>query len=125
MNYREMAIITAYTGVSMFQGEELGHFYEYLSEIYGRPIYTHEIPLLNIKEKSKPDFLKLCAKGGVIQRGEWIMHIDDLFPEESTEECSGCHEEQRITGNDDNFCPACGLPMTDEAVEILKKREAK
>lgn len=40
--------------------------------------------------------------------GEWIKHIDDLFPVESTEECSVCHEEQRITGNDDNFCPNCG-----------------
>lgn len=69
---------------------------------------------LTIKKKSSDE----------IQRGEWIKHIDDLFPEESTEECSGCHEEQRITGNDDNFCPCCGLPMTDEAVEILKKREA-
>ena len=43
--------------------------------------------------------------------GEWIRHIDDLYPEESTEECSICHEEQRITGNDDNFCPNCGADM--------------
>ena len=45
--------------------------------------------------------------------GEWIRHIDDLFPEESTEECSVCHEEQRITGNDDNFCPNCGADMRE------------
>ena len=43
--------------------------------------------------------------------GEWIKHVDDLFPEESTEECSVCHEEQRITGNDDNYCPNCGASM--------------
>ena len=43
--------------------------------------------------------------------GEWIRHIDDLYPEESTEECSVCHEEQRITGNDDDFCPKCGADM--------------
>ena len=48
------------------------------------------------------------------QHGEWIRHIDDLFPEESTEECSVCHEEQRITGNDDNFCPNCGASMKRE-----------
>lgn len=47
-------------------------------------------------------------------QGEWIRHIDDLFPEESTEECSVCHEEQRITGNDDNFCPNCGASMVKE-----------
>lgn len=46
--------------------------------------------------------------------GEWIRHIDDLYPEESTEECSVCHEEQRITGNDDDFCPKCGADMRKE-----------
>ena len=49
--------------------------------------------------------------------GEWIRHIDDLYPEESTEECSVCHEEQRITGNDDNFCPNCGADMREGEAE--------
>ena len=43
--------------------------------------------------------------------GEWIVHFDDLFPEESTEECSVCHAEQLINGNDDNYCPNCGARM--------------
>jgi len=42
--------------------------------------------------------------------GEWINHFDDLFPEESTIECSMCHEHQPI-GIDDNFCPNCGARM--------------
>ena len=45
------------------------------------------------------------------KRGEWIVHFDDLFPEESTEECSVCHAEQTLNGNDDNFCPNCGADM--------------
>ena len=44
-------------------------------------------------------------------QGEWIKHIDNLFPEESTEECPFCHEEQILIGNDDNFCPNCGADM--------------
>ena len=48
-------------------------------------------------------------------KGEWIKHIDDLYPEDSTEECSSCHEEQRLVGNDDNFCPNCGADMRKEA----------
>ena len=43
-------------------------------------------------------------------QGEWINHFDDLFPEESTIECSKCHEHQPM-GIDDNFCPNCGAVM--------------
>ena len=43
--------------------------------------------------------------------GEWIMHIDETFPNESTQECNVCHAEQTICGNDDNFCPNCGAKM--------------
>lgn len=43
-------------------------------------------------------------------KGEWIKHIDDLFPMESTIECNICHEEQPLT-IDDNFCPNCGADM--------------
>ena len=44
-------------------------------------------------------------------QGEWIMHIDDLFPCESTQECSVCHAEQTISISDDNYCPNCGARM--------------
>ena len=44
--------------------------------------------------------------------GRWIMHIDDLFPVESTMECSECGEHQPIT-IDDNFCPNCGAKMQE------------
>ena len=44
--------------------------------------------------------------------GRWIMHIDDLFPAESTMECNKCHEHQPIT-IDDNYCPSCGAKMSE------------
>lgn len=44
---------------------------------------------------------------GAVRTGKWITHYDDLFPEETTIECSCCGESQRV-GNDDNFCPYCG-----------------
>ncbi len=43
-------------------------------------------------------------------QGEWINHFDDLFPEDSTIECSICHEEQPLE-IDDNYCPNCGARM--------------
>ena len=45
--------------------------------------------------------------------GRWIKHIDDLFPAESTIECSECHHEQPLT-IDDNYCPHCGADMRGE-----------
>lgn len=47
--------------------------------------------------------------------GKWIKHIDDLFPEESMEECSECHEMQFIdNGKCDKYCPNCGADMRGE-----------
>ena len=50
------------------------------------------------------------------RRGRWIMHIDDIFPEESTMECDQCHEEQPLEC-DDKYCPRCGAIMDKEENE--------
>lgn len=62
MTKRDAAIIMAYTGYVTLQGENLVQYGRYVSEILGRPVFTHEIPSLSdeIREKSKPDFIKLC-----------------------------------------------------------------
>lgn len=60
---RSCAVIMAYTGVAMLRGEKLGHFYEYLAELYGRPIFSHELSYLNdLADRAKADFLALCAE---------------------------------------------------------------
>ena len=65
MTDRERAIIMAYTGVCMLKGDKLSIFYNYLEEILGYSVWTHELASQTlweeIKEKSKPDFLTLCA----------------------------------------------------------------
>ena len=62
MTKRECAIITAYTGVAMLAGNDLRYLYEYVSELLGHSVQTIELATLadEIKEKAKPDFLKLC-----------------------------------------------------------------
>lgn len=60
MTDREKAIVTAYTGINMLEGEKIYELYKYLEELYGRPIYTHEILFLDIREKAKEDFIALC-----------------------------------------------------------------
>lgn len=58
MTRREATIISAYTGY--FIGE-LDDLYKYLSELVGRPVYTHEIPAVldEYNSKIKQDFVML------------------------------------------------------------------
>ena len=58
MTRREAAIVSAYTGY--FIGE-LSELYKYLSELIGRPVYTHEMPAVldEYHSKIKQDFVTL------------------------------------------------------------------
>lgn len=64
MTDREKAIVMAYTGVCMLKGDKFNIFHQYIEELMGRPVYTHEIGFLadEIKEKSKEDFVRLCEE---------------------------------------------------------------
>lgn len=65
MTKLECAIIMAHTGVTMLTGEDFSIFHKYIEDIMKRPVWTHELADKNIveeiKDKSKNDFLKLCA----------------------------------------------------------------
>lgn len=62
MTKQECAIVTAYTEFSMLRGDDLKYLYRYLSEIVGRPVYSHEIPAVCVqfRDKIKADFIALC-----------------------------------------------------------------
>lgn len=61
MTKRESAIISAFTGIL---AGPFDSFHEYVEEIMGRPVYTHEMAsesvFAEIKEKSREDFIKLA-----------------------------------------------------------------
>lgn len=65
MTDREKAIVMAYTGKCMLTGDKLRIFHKYVEDIMGRPVWTHEMGIGSIadeiKEKSKGDFIALCA----------------------------------------------------------------
>lgn len=69
--------------------------------------YMQSMSFMDIAMKNNNDATAKTNKS----KGKWIMHISDLFPADSTQECSICHEEQIIYGRDDNFCPNCGADM--------------
>lgn len=63
MTDKEKAIVMAHTGICMLTGDKFQIFHKYVEDIMKRPIWTHEMGCLadEIKEKSKADFMALCA----------------------------------------------------------------
>lgn len=62
MTDREKAIVMAYTGAVTLTGDKLGVFYDYVAELMGRQLCTHEIAILleNIKHRAFPHFVRIC-----------------------------------------------------------------
>jgi len=83
-----------------------------------------------VNEHNVDAFLTVKKKtSDAIQRGEWVEVKKYNRKGKKFLDCSVCHYGEHgdivcEVSKLPNFCPACGLPMTDEAVEILKKREA-
>ena len=49
-----------------------------------------------------------------VRHGHWINNFDDLFPMESTVECSICGEKEwMMTIINHNYCPNCGAKMDE------------
>lgn len=77
MTDREKAIVMAYTGACMLTGDKFQIFHKYIEEIMGRPVQTIEMGFIanEIKEKSKDDFMALCADENT---NEWIPVSESL-----------------------------------------------
>lgn len=82
MTDREKAIVMAYTGICMLEGEKLFEFYKYLEELYERPVYTHEFLTLDMKERSEKDFMELCRREEPERR--WIPCKENMPVEMQT-----------------------------------------
>ena len=62
MTKHEAAVIMAYTEVTLLAHEDFRYFHGYVEKLIGRPVFTHQLAELaeEIKEKAKPEFLKIC-----------------------------------------------------------------
>lgn len=116
MTDKEKAIVMAHTGICMLQGDKFQIFHKYIEDIMGRPIMTHEIGFLEdtIKEKTKADFIALCADDGSSENqrptGKWIEKTGEGF--DAWAECSKCGCVNPFE-DDFNYCPNCGAKMTE------------
>lgn len=75
----------AYTGKCMLTGDKFQIFHKYVEDIMGRSIMTHEIGLLanEIKEKSKADFIALCADESSLENSNRWIPCGERLPGES------------------------------------------
>ena len=108
MTDREKAIVMAYTGVTMLEGEKLNEFYHYLAELYGRPVYTHELIALDIEHESKPDFLKLCETEEPERKKGHKINQRSYPAKWLCSECGVKHFDF-----DDKFCSNCGTNVEE------------
>ena len=62
MTKHEAVVISAYTGITLC---EFSAIHEYIEKVLKRPVFTHELSqnriMDEIQEKSRPDFLAICA----------------------------------------------------------------
>ena len=90
MTKQECAIITAYTDFSMLRGNDLKYLYRYLSEIIGRPVFSHEIPAVceQFRYRIKADFIALCCNAS-----------DDIARDDESATALAKMPERPIDGN--------------------------
>ena len=77
------------------------------SEVYMNYGFTRIVYMDDIDEMPTVD-------AEPVKHGHWINHFDDLFPMESTVECSICGEKEwMMTIINHNYCPNCGAKMDE------------
>lgn len=78
--------------------------------------YTWSNALTDLRPVSREQVEKL--------RGEWQVCFEDWREQIAGDQCSKCGFQHYGTSiNHYKFCPACGAPTTDEAVEMVMERE--
>lgn len=65
MTLEEKVIVSAYTGYLMCDFNDV---HAYIEEKLGHPVWTHELAYpetwYKLRERVKPDFIRLCREGG-------------------------------------------------------------
>lgn len=108
MTDREKAIVMAYTGICMLTGDKFQIFHKYVEDTMGRPIMTHEIGWLadTIKEKSKADFMALCADESSSEKPNKWIPVSEGLPEEHL--CDDGYVKPSdyvlVCGDNGNYC---------------------
>ena len=112
MTNKEKAIIMAHTGICMLAGEDFDIYHEYIQEIMGRPVYTHELAeksvMDEIAQKSRNDFIMICKKKEVDSRMEGKPPVFEERESTQAIDYADGSGEMKIIRYADWLCPVCG-----------------
>ena len=136
MTREEAILLSAYTGFLLVQ--DFSDVHKFCEDTLGRPIWTHEFAdedvQKEIQDKLRPQIMKLIYSTNALRpvsreqvekawRGGW---------EPGNPICPICGKDKFDRLDADiwadwmpNFCPHCGAPMTDKAVDIVMERLEK
>lgn len=132
MTREEAILLSAYTGFLL--APDFSEVHKFCEDTLGRPIWTHEFAdscvQKEIQEKLRPQIMELVQNIAALRpvsreqvekvwRGEWI---DTRESSKDVPTCMCSHCTRVVVGIEKNFCPDCGAPMTDEAVEMVMER---
>ena len=126
MTREEALMLSAYTGVLLVPDFEDVH--RYCEELMGFPILTHEFAeerlQIEIREKLRPRVWALCQTAAD-NPSSGREQVEKVW--RGCEKCNGAGEYSRDAENLTKillakYCPHCGRPLTDEAVEMVMER---
>ncbi len=134
MTREEAILLSAYTGFLL--APDFSEVHKFCEDTLGRPIWTHEFAdscvQKEIQEKLRPQIMELVQNIAALRpisrervekvwRGEWNNINPAVLKPGVSWVCRctkcGCPQDYKH-----NFCPHCGAPMTDEALEMVMER---
>ena len=130
MTREEAILLSAYTGFLLVP--DFSEVHKFCEDTLGRPIWTHEFAdqdvQKEIQEKLRPQIVELAQNISALRpvsreqvEKVWRAHWNESTHLGGFVYCSRCGYNA-LEANNYTFCPKCGSPFTDEAVEMVMEK---
>ena len=129
MTREEAILLSAYTGFLLVP--DFSDVHKFCEDTLGRPILMHEFGYQDvqkeIQDKLRSQIMELIQNISALRpvSREWVEKVRGEWTTDGV--CSRCGFDAMYykcvpVQVRTNYCPACGAPMTDEAVEMVMER---
>lgn len=130
MTKEEAILLSAYTGVLLVP--DFSDVHKFCEDTLGRPILTHEFGdqdvQKEIQDKLRSQIMELIQNISALRPSSreqmekvWRAHWNESVHLGGFVYCSRCGYSA-LEANNYTFCPKCGSPFTDEAVQMVMER---